>query len=203
MVERQIIQRGIQDQGVIDAMRKIPRHEFIPEHSAQAAYEDHPLPIGHGQTISQPYIVALMTELCELTGTEKVLEVGTGSGYQTALLARLSKEVHTIEIVEPLYARAKSILTELGYGNITFYLGSGYRGVSDYAPFDVILLTASPPKVPKALIRQLADGTGRLIAPIGTFSQELVVIKRKGNETTTKHVTYVQFVPMVNGRKQE
>lgn len=203
MVDRQIVSRGIRDTRVIEAMRTVPRHEFVPQHSAQAAYEDHPLPVGEGQTISQPYIVALMTELCRLTGTEKVLEVGTGSGYQAAILAHLAEEVYSLEIVESLYKKALQKLDELGYTNIHMVLGNGFRGLPDKAPFDAILLTAAPPKIPKPLIRQLKDDGGRLVAPVGTFSQELVVLTKENGEVNTEHVTYVQFVPMVNGRKQE
>jgi len=203
MVDRQIVSRGIRDKGVIEAMRTVPRHEFVPQHSAQAAYEDHPLPVGEGQTISQPYIVALMTELCRLTGTEKVLEVGTGSGYQAAILAHLAEEVYSLEIVESLYKKALQKLDELGHTNIHMVLGNGFRGLPDKAPFDAILLTAAPPKIPKPLIRQLKDDGGRLVAPVGTFSQELVVLTKENGEVNTEHVTYVQFVPMVNGRKKE
>ena len=203
MVDRQIVSRGIRDKGVIEAMRTVPRHEFVPQHSAQAAYEDHPLPVGEGQTISQPYIVALMTELCRLTGTEKVLEVGTGSGYQAAILAHLAEEVYSLEIVESLYKKALQKLDELGHTNIHMVLGNGFRGLPDKAPFDAILLTAAPPKIPKPLIRQLKDNGGRLVAPVGTFSQELVVLTKENGEVNTEHVTYVQFVPMVNGRKKE
>jgi protein-L-isoaspartate(D-aspartate) O-methyltransferase len=203
MVDRQIVSRGIRDKGVIEAMRTVPRHEFVPQHSAQAAYEDHPLPVGEGQTISQPYIVALMTELCRLTGTERVLEVGTGSGYQAAILAHLAEEVYSLEIVESLYKKALQKLDELGHTNIHMVLGNGFRGLPDKAPFDAILLTAAPPKIPKPLIRQLKDNGGRLVAPVGTFSQELVVLTKENGEVNTEHVTYVQFVPMVNGRKKE
>lgn len=203
MVDRQIVSRGVNDERVIEAMRAVPRHEFVPQHSAQAAYEDHPLPVGEGQTISQPYIVALMTELCRLNGTEKVLEVGTGSGYQAAILAHLAEEVYSLEIVESLYKKALQKLDELGYTNIHMVLGNGFRGLPDKAPFDAILLTAAPPKIPKPLIRQLKDDGGRLVAPVGTFSQELVVLTKENGEVNTEHVTYVQFVPMVNGRKQE
>ena len=203
MVDRQIVSRGVNDERVIEAMRAVPRHEFVPQHSAQAAYEDHPLPVGEGQTISQPYIVALMTELCRLNGTEKVLEVGTGSGYQAAILAHLAEEVYSLEIVESLYKKALQKLDELGYTNIHMVLGNGFRGLPDKAPFDAILLTAAPPKIPKPLIRQLKDDGGRLVAPVGTFSQELVVLTKENGEVNTEHVTYVQFVPMVNWRKQE
>lgn len=200
MVRRQIQDRGINDKRVIETFKTVPRHLFIPEHSAQAAYEDHPLPIGHGQTISQPYIVALMTELCELRGDEKVLEIGTGSGYQTAVLAKLAAQVYSIEVIEELYKRTLQKLTALGYQNTHVYLGNGYKGLPDEAPFDVIILTAAPPKLPKTLTKQLSADGGRLIAPVGTYSQELIVITRNGSSFDQQHITYVQFVPMVNGR---
>jgi protein-L-isoaspartate(D-aspartate) O-methyltransferase len=144
-----------------------------------------------------------MTELCRLRGTEKVLEIGTGSGYQAAILASLAKDVHTIEIIESLYLKASVKLHELGFVNIHCHLGNGYRGLPEEAPFDAIILTACPPKLPKSLIRQLSDDGGRMIAPVGTLSQELVVVTKNGGETETHHITYVQFVPMVNGRTQE
>lgn len=200
MVRRQIQNRGVTDEKVLKAMNSVPRHLFIPEHSAQAAYEDHPLPIGKGQTISQPYIVALMTELCGLRGGEKVLEIGTGSGYQTAILAEIAGNVYSIEVVEELYKRTKKKLKSLGYQNIHLYLGNGYKGLPEESPFDAIVLTAAPPKIPKPLTRQLSENGGRLVAPVGTYSQELLVVTRNGNSFDQRHVTYVQFVPMVNGR---
>jgi protein-L-isoaspartate(D-aspartate) O-methyltransferase len=203
MVSRQIAERGIQDERLLHTLRSVPRHEFVPQHSARAAYEDHPLPIGKGQTISQPYIVALMTELCSLKGEEKVLEIGTGSGYQAAILAELAREVHTLEIIESLYLKANQKLHEFGYKNIHCHLGSGYRGLPEEAPFDAIILTACPPKIPKPLIRQLSDEGGRLVAPVGTLSQELILVTKTAGNIDTRHITYVQFVPMVNGRTQE
>ena len=200
MVSRQIQSRGVTDQRVLDAMKTVPRHLFVPEHSAQAAYEDHPLPIGHGQTISQPYIVAVMTELCGLRGGEKVLEIGTGSGYQTAILAQIAGQVYTIEVVEEIYKRTVQKLTTLGYQNIHPYLGNGYKGLPEEAPFDTIVLTAAPPKLPKALIKQLSEQQGKLVAPVGTYSQELIAVTKNGNSYDKRHVTYVQFVPMINGR---
>lgn len=203
MVDRQIVDRGITDTKVIDAMKEVPRHEFLPQHCSAAAYEDHPLPIGHGQTISQPYIVALMTELCGLTGKEKVLEVGTGSGYQAAILSLLAKEVHTIEVVESLYKRTRKKLEDKGYDNVICYHRDGYRGVPEEAPFDAILLTAAPPKIPNSLIRQLSGKGGRLVAPVGTMTQELLLITKNGTTTESRRVTYVQFVPMVRGKIRE
>jgi protein-L-isoaspartate(D-aspartate) O-methyltransferase len=202
MVKNQIEARGVSDQRVLEAMRKIERHKFVPGQHAASAYEDHPLPIGHGQTISQPYIVALMTELCELKGNEKVLEIGTGSGYQAAILSLLAAEVYSIEIVDPLAKSARQKLKELGYRNVEIRTGDGYQGWPEKAPFDVIMLTASPPKIPQALIDQLADG-GVLIAPEGDFSQELIKITKVKGKITKKTVTYVRFVPMVHGTEQE
>ena len=197
MVKTQIEARGVKDERVLAAMRKVERHKFIPESHIAAAYEDHPLPIGHGQTISQPYIVALMSELCELSGKEKVLEIGTGSGYQAAVLSILSKEVFSIEIIKD-HAKSSGLkLKEMGYDNVTVIHGDGYKGLPDKAPFDVIILTASPPSIPNSLIDQLADG-GILVSPEGDFMQELVQIKKSGSKILRKSITYVRFVPMVH-----
>ncbi|HOT44476.1 MAG TPA: protein-L-isoaspartate(D-aspartate) O-methyltransferase [Spirochaetota bacterium] len=198
MVKNQIEARGVSDKGVLDAMRKVERHKFVPGSHISSAYEDHPLPIGHGQTISQPYIVALMTELCELSGTEKVLEIGTGSGYQAAVLSLLAGEVYSIEIVEPLGKNARQKLADLGYNNVQVRIGDGYLGWPDEAPFDVIILTASPPKIPQTLVDQLAEG-GILVAPEGDFSQELVKITKQNGRITRRTITYVRFVPMIRG----
>jgi len=198
MVKTQIEARGVTDPRVLEAMRNVERHKFVPSYDPASAYGDHPLPIGHGQTISQPYIVALMTELCELNGSEKVLEIGTGSGYQAAILSLLAKEVYSIEIVEPLGKSAKKRLEELGYKNVHVRIGDGYRGWPEEAPFDVIMLTAAPPRIPETLIEQLADG-GILVAPEGDFSQELIKITKNGKNITKKTITYVRFVPMVHG----
>ncbi len=197
MVKKQIEARGIRDPRVLQAMLQVERHKFVPELSIPQAYEDHPLPIGYGQTISQPYIVALMTELCELDGSEKVLEIGTGSGYQAAILSLLSKEVFTIEIVEPLGKQAALRLKSLGYKNVTVKIGDGYKGWPQHAPFDVIMLTAAPPSVPDALLNQLKEDGGILVAPVGDYHQELVKIVRNGNNYSQKVITYVRFVPMV------
>jgi protein-L-isoaspartate(D-aspartate) O-methyltransferase len=198
MVKTQIEARGVSDKGVLDAMRKVERHKFVPGSHIASAYEDHPLPIGHGQTISQPYIVALMTELCELNGTEKVLEIGTGSGYQAAILSLLAGEVYSIEIVEPLGKSARQKLAELGYSNVQVRIGDGYRGWPEEAPFDVIILTASPPMIPQTLIEQMAEG-GILVAPEGDFSQELVKITKQNGKISRRTITYVRFVPMIHG----
>ncbi len=200
MVKYQIEARGITDEKVLEAMRKVERHKFIPGHQTASAYEDHPLPIGHGQTISQPYIVALMTELLDLDGTEKVLEVGTGSGYQAAILAHLAKEVYTIEIVETLGKSSRNKLKELGYDNVEVRIGDGYRGWPEEAPFDVIILTAAPPEIPETLIEQLADG-GILVAPEGDYMQELVKIEKNNGSVTRKNITFVRFVPMIHGKE--
>ncbi len=198
MVKNQIEARGVSDARVLAAMRSVERHKFIPGHQVASAYDDHPLPIGHGQTISQPYIVALMTELCELDGNERVLEIGTGSGYQAAILSLLAKEIYSMEIVAPLAMSARTKLAELGYDRVQVIIGDGYRGLPDKAPFDVIILTASPPKIPQALIDQLAEG-GILVAPEGDYSQELVKLIEHNGAITKKTVTYVRFVPMIHG----
>src|SRR5262245_16918586 len=177
MVVEQIEARGITDPRVLAAMRKVPRHLLIPEKNRADAYGDHPVPIGLGQTISQPYIVAYMTEALSLTGGDRVLEIGTGAGYQAAVLGEISREVYTIEIVPALAKRAKVDLAGLGYENIVVREGDGYRGWPEKAPFDAIIVTASPPKIPQPLIDQLKVG-GRLVSPVGTGYQELVRITR-------------------------
>lgn len=199
MVRTQIEARGVTNTRVLNAMKSVERHKFVPGQEVSSAYEDHPLPIGHGQTISQPYIVALMTELCELDGTEKVLEIGTGSGYQAAILALLAKDVYTIEIVKPLGLSARQKLEELGYRNVKVRIGDGYAGWPEEAPFDVIILTASPPIIPQSLIDQLGDG-GILVAPEGDYAQELVKITKSHGKITRRTVTYVRFVPMIRGQ---
>ncbi|HSO06988.1 MAG TPA: protein-L-isoaspartate(D-aspartate) O-methyltransferase [Pelomicrobium sp.] len=187
---------------VMAAMAKVPRHRFVPPEWAGAAYADRPLPIGHGQTISQPFVVALMTDLLDLKGGERVLEIGTGSGYQAAVLAELAKKVYTIEIVDPLGQRAAALLRELGYANVEVRIGDGYRGWPEAAPFDAIIVTAAPPSVPEALVRQLKPG-GRLVLPVGATHemQVLTVIeKRADGSLERKPVLPVRFVPMVQGR---
>ena len=177
MVHRQIAARGVRDPRVLRALREVPRERFVPDDVRELAFEDSPLPIGHGQTISQPYIVAYMTEALALEGDEKVLEIGTGSGYQAAVLAELVPEVFTIEIVAPIAERARETLVELGYDNVHVRAGDGYRGWPEEAPFDAIILTAAPEEVPEPLLEQLAVG-GRMILPLGGGSQELVRIER-------------------------
>lgn len=201
MVKQQIESRDVTNERVLEAMRAVPRHRFVPEDYRAYAYSDSPLPIGEDQTISQPYIVALMTELAQIDSGDKVLEIGTGSGYQAAVLAELTDSVYSIEIVEPLGKRADSTLSALGYGNVEVRIGDGYAGWPEVAPFDVILLTAAPPEVPQPLLDQLADG-GRMVAPIGTDWQVLLLIERDGDQITRRTIIPVRFVPMT-GKAQE
>lgn len=204
MVETQIKSRGIKDERVLSAMLKVERHRFVPKTYEAQAYSDQPLPIGEGQTISQPYIVALMTELLELKGEERVLEVGTGSGYQAAILSELAKEVYTIEIIETLASSARALLSELGYQNIQVKAGDGYLGWPEHAPFDAIIVTCAPDHIPKPLLDQLKEG-GRLVVPVGTHSQELKKIVKRSGKIETMDVIPVIFVPMtgegVKGKK--
>jgi len=195
MVDGQIAARGVRDEATLRAMKKVPRHLFVPEALAGQAYDDHPLPIGHGQTISQPYIVGFMTEALGLQGGERVLEVGTGSGYQAAVLAEIAERVFTIEIVAPLAEEARVRLKELGYGNVEVRAGDGYQGWPEAAPFDAIIVTAAAPRIPEPLRQQLRDG-GRLILPVGDEWQELVVVTRTGDAFEEKRVLPVRFVPM-------
>ncbi|MCW1926568.1 protein-L-isoaspartate(D-aspartate) O-methyltransferase [Luteolibacter arcticus] len=197
MVAEQIERRGVKDPRVLEAMRKVPRHEFVPEDQRHEAYDDRPLPIGHGQTISQPYIVAFMTEALGLKGTEKVLEVGTGSGYQAAVLSGLAKEVFTIEIVEPLGKQAAEVLKKLGYKNVSVRTGDGYRGWREEAPFDAIIVTCAPDAVPEPLVHQLAEG-GRMIIPVGPEgkTQQLVLLKKRHGKLHQQEILPVRFVPM-------
>jgi protein-L-isoaspartate(D-aspartate) O-methyltransferase len=200
MVEMQIAARGIHDPGVLAAMRRVPRHEFVPARVRERAYADHPLPIGEGQTISQPYVVALMTELAAVAPGARVLEVGTGSGYQAAVLAELGADVYTIEIVERLAQSARATLDRLGYGRVHTRHGDGYRGWPEAAPFAAIVVTAAPPEVPPALLAQLAPG-GRRVVPVGTGEQELQVHERTPDGIRVRRVTPVQFVPMTGGAR--
>jgi len=195
MVESQLVARDIVDERVIAAMRKVPRHEFVPAELRSRAYDDNPLPIGEGQTISQPYVVACMTQAARLKGGERVLEVGTGSGYQAAVLAEVAGEVWSIEIVEPLAQRAKATLERLGVKNVHLRTGDGYRGWPEEAPFDAILVTAAPEQVPQPLIDQLAPG-GRLVIPVGARDQELLVIERTPDGIAQRSLFPVRFVPM-------
>jgi len=197
MVESQIKARGIKDKRVLNAMLKVPRHLLIPKKKWDEAYTDQPLPIGEGQTISQPYIVALMTQLLRLKGEEKVLEIGTGSGYQAAILAELAKEVYTIEIIEKLAKRAEKDLKELGYKNIKVKTGDGFLGWKEYAPFDAIIVTCAVPEVPQPLIDQLKEG-GRIVIPLGeSFKfQILTVVEKKKGKLIYRDITGCVFVPM-------
>ena len=198
MVAGQIEARGVSDARVLRAMREVPRHRFVPEIQQPHAYEDRPLPIGHGQTISQPYIVALMTELARPGAAERALEVGTGSGYQAAVLSKLVRELYTIEIVEPLGREAAARLKEMGLPNVRTRIGDGYGGWPEAAPFDVILVTAAPEKVPPALLDQLRAG-GRMVIPIGPPGevQSLRLIEKDSSgRTRTRDVIPVQFVPL-------
>jgi protein-L-isoaspartate(D-aspartate) O-methyltransferase len=199
MVTRQLAGRGIRDSAVLDAMRRIPRHLFVPAALRDEAYDDTPLPIGHGQTISQPYIVALMTELVRPRPADRALEVGTGSGYQAAVLAGLVKEVYTIEIVEPLAKSAEATLRGLGCRNVTVRFGDGYGGWPERAPFDIVMVTAAPDHVPPALIEQLAPN-GRLVIPVGPRGggQVLRVIEKDaGGRVKARDVAPVLFVPLL------
>ena len=198
MVTGQIEEKGIKDARVLEAMRKVKRHLFVPPIYGPLAYADGPLPIGMGQTISQPYIVALMTELLNLKGNEKVLEIGTGSGYQAAILAELAKEVYTIEILEPLARQAEKLLTELGYRNIHVKTGDGFLGWPEQAPFDAIIVTCAPEEIPAALIEQLAEG-GRLVIPVGVQWQNLKLVQKTKGDLTTTDIIPVRFVPMRKG----
>jgi protein-L-isoaspartate(D-aspartate) O-methyltransferase len=196
MVETQIVARGVRDPRVLAAMREVPRHLFVDSAQSADAYEDHPLPIAGNQTISQPYIVALMTELAEITPGERVLEIGTGSGYQSAVLSRLAREVYSIEIVPELARASGERLRRLGYGNVTVKEGDGYRGWSEHAPFDAIIVTAAPDRIPQPLLDQLAPG-GRMVIPVGSFFQELKVLsKDKNGKISEKDILPVRFVPM-------
>jgi protein-L-isoaspartate(D-aspartate) O-methyltransferase len=198
MVEQQLRPRGVRDERVLAAMAKVPREEFVPENLRAHAYADNALPIGHDQTISQPFIVAFMTEQLRPQPTDRVLEVGTGSGYQAAILAELVKDVYTIEIVEPLAKEASARLARLGYSNAHVKVGDGYRGWAEVAPFDAIIVTCAPDKVPQPLTQQLKDD-GRMIVPVGTtmMDQQLYLLEKKNGELAQTAILPVRFVPMV------
>jgi len=203
MVRNQIEARGITDAGVLEAMRKVERHLFVPPNQASNAYGDHPIPIGYGQTISQPYIVAFMTDALDVNRSTKVLEIGTGSGFQAAILGELCDSVFTIEIVKPLGDKAKTLLTSLGYRNVFVKIGDGYKGWPENAPFDAIIVTCSPSHVPQPLEDQLAEG-GKMIIPVGTsFSQELVLLVKNKGRLKQQAVLPVRFVPMVDEKDRE
>jgi protein-L-isoaspartate(D-aspartate) O-methyltransferase len=192
--------RDITSPRVLGAMLKVPRHLFVPEPQRAEAYGDHPLPIGHGQTISQPYIVAFMTQALELEPHHRVLEIGTGSGYQAAVLGELAKEVYTIEIVAPLADRAKATLASQGYRGVHVRTGNGYLGWPEHAPYDRIIVTAAPDEVPKALVEQLKTG-GLMAIPVGTVWQELRILRRTATGTETLRTLPVRFVPMTGKPK--
>ena len=196
MVESQIKARGIKDPRVLEAMLKVKRHLFVPSHIRHLAYDDSPLPIGEEQTISQPYIVALMTELLTLKGGERILEIGTGSGYQAAILAELAKEVYTIEILEPLGRQSQGLLKELNYKNIRVKIGDGFLGWPEFAPFDGIVVTCAPDKIPPPLLEQLAEG-GKLVIPVGTLWQNLKLAQKIKGKIKETDIIPVRFVPML------
>lgn len=195
MVESQIEARGIKAPAVLAAMRKVPRHRFVSLAAVNLAYEDHPLKIGSGQTISQPYIVAYMTEAADIGRGDKVLEIGTGSGYQAAILAEIARQVHTIEIIPELAQGARTILAELGYKNVDVKTGNGYLGWPEHAPFDAIVVTAAPEEVPQALVDQLAPG-GTMVVPVGVISQHVLIIERTERGVIERRTIPVRFVPM-------
>lgn len=196
MVSVQIEKRGIHEPRLLQALRRVPRHVFVSPMDVDDAYNDYPLHIGNGQTISQPYIVALMTDLLNLKGEEKVLEIGTGSGYQAAVLAQLANKVHTVEFLEPLAKTARATLDSLGIMNVSVHVGDGTLGLEDAAPFDGILVTAAAPKVPQPLFDQLAEG-GRLVAPVGPrYHQDLEIWKKKDGRFSCERILGVAFVPL-------
>jgi len=196
MIENQLISRGIKDSLVLQAFKNVKRHLFVPEKYRSEAYYDEPLPIGYGQTISQPYIVAYMTQMLHLDGSEKVLEIGTGSGYQAAILAEIGCDVYSMEIVEELKIRAQKTLTKLGYNNVHCKYGDGYNGWPEQAPFDAIIVTAAPPEIPEKLVNQLAS-EGRMILPKGSVFQELILIRKVNGKIYKKKLLPVRFVPMI------
>jgi protein-L-isoaspartate(D-aspartate) O-methyltransferase len=197
MIETQMKARGIADPDVLAAIGRVPRELFVPPESRHLAYEDYPLPIGYGQTISQPYIVAYMTEALETSPDQTVLEIGTGSGYQAAVLAELVAQVYSIEIVPELGERARTALTEAGYGNVEVRVGNGYLGWPEHAPFDRIIVTAAPPEIPPALVEQLAVG-GRMVLPVGDAFQQIVIVTKTEDGTAVENTIPVRFVPMVD-----
>jgi protein-L-isoaspartate(D-aspartate) O-methyltransferase len=199
MVAEQLRQRGISDARVLDVMRNVPRHLFVPESVRPFAYADRPLPIGHGQTISQPFIVAYMTDALGVARTHRVLEIGTGSGYQAAVLAHLAREVYTVEIVPELARRASALLDSLGYSNVYIREGDGYAGWPEHAPFDRIIVTAAPEQVPQTLVDQLAND-GRLVIPVGTSEQWLTLIEKTTVGVTQRRTIPVRFVPLTRAQ---
>ena len=198
MVEYQIEDRGVKDKNVIQVMKNTPRHLFVPQEFIYESYNDHPLPIGEDQTISQPYIVALMTELLQLEHSDNVLEIGTGSGYQLAVLSQLIDFCYSIEIKESLATNARKKLNSLGYNNVKIKFGDGYQGWKEYAPFDKIIITAAPTEIPPELIKQLKEG-GLMVLPVGeSHNQELIVVRKKGQKLIKEYIIPVRFVPMIH-----
>lgn len=195
MVERQIRRRGIENETVLTAISKVPRHRFVDPVVAHLAYGDFPLPIGHDQTISQPYIVAYMTDVAEISSQEKVLEIGTGSGYQAAILGELAKEVYTIEIIPELAAKASQTLQELGYTNVHVKAGDGYQGWPEHAPYDAIVVTAAPNQIPEPLVKQLAVN-GKMIIPVGTWYQDMMILTKTTDGVLQERTIPVRFVPL-------
>lgn len=203
MVLNQLRSRDILDSKVLQAMLTVPRHQFVDEHIRESAYNDYPLSIGEGQTISQPYIVALMTQLLELKGNEKVLEIGTGSGYQAAVLAEIVEEVYTVEIYESLSKKSERLLIDLGYQNIKFKVGDGYRGWEEHAPYDAIIVTCAPDHVPPSLLQQIKDDGGRIVIPVGGIwmVQTLMKIEKTEGKIKSRGIIGVRFVPMIGHSK--
>jgi len=197
MVETQIRARDVQNAAVLSAMGRVPRHLFVPDDLRPFAYDDRPLPIGRGQTISQPYIVAYMTDALQLEPAHTVLEIGTGSGYQAAILAAIVKQVYSVEIVPDLAETARRALAAAGYTNVEVRSGNGYLGWRDHAPFDRIIVTAAPPEIPESLVEQLAEG-GVMVVPVGTANQEIVVVTKTPGGIVQKRTIEVRFVPMVS-----
>ena len=196
MVEEQIVMRGVVEESVLAAMRKVPREEFVPEELRAATYDDRPLPIGYDQTISQPFIVAFMTQQLRPQSGDRVLEIGTGSGYQAAILAELVAEVYSVEIIEPLAKTAETTLQRLGYKNVHVKAGDGYKGWPEHAPFDCVIVTCAPDHVPKPLVEQLKEG-GRMIIPVGSLGeQDLYLLEKENGELRQRAVSPVRFVPM-------
>ncbi len=203
MIKEQIAPRGMIDAPVLAAMAKVPRQEFVPEALREDSYGDHPLPIGYGQTISQPFVVAFMTEQIRPKQTDRVLEIGTGSGYQAAILAELVAEVYSIEIIEPLATQAAETLQRLGYKNVHITAGDGYKGWPEHAPFDAIIVTCAPDRIPNPLTEQLKEG-GRMIVPVGSgFDQELYLLEKKNGELRHTAVLPVRFVPMTGEAERQ
>ncbi len=201
MVDRQIRSRGIKDVRVIEVMEKVPRHLFVPQSAVMEAYEDMPLAIGFGQTISQPYIVALMTELLKIHEDDKVLEIGTGSGYQSAVLSMMANKIYSIDIIENLSKSAEKRLRNLGYNNVKVITGDGYRGWPAAQPFNAIMITAAPDAVPPELLDQLAD-PGRMAVPVGRDRQQLLLIEKKDGKLEKRSIAAVRFVPMVKSKEE-